>query len=120
MLLENTIPIDEICLKIKNMLTQCRQLQIVFAWSLDLIQLGQNNDETALKKQDELCIIFVPRGKRRISYFTDFQDFLGIFKDFRDFQGFQRFYGIFQGFRDFMGFSKDFRYFMRFRDFAWM
>jgi NADPH:quinone reductase-like Zn-dependent oxidoreductase len=59
MLLENTINIDDTCLKIKTMLSQCRQLHIIFASPLDLIQLGQNNDEAALKKQEEICIAFV-------------------------------------------------------------
>ncbi len=58
-LLEMTINIDDICLKIKTILTQYRQLHIVFAWSLDSIQLGQNNDEIALQKQEDLCIIFI-------------------------------------------------------------
>jgi NADPH:quinone reductase-like Zn-dependent oxidoreductase/NADP-dependent 3-hydroxy acid dehydrogenase YdfG len=59
MLLQDVINTDDIYLKIKAMLSQYKQLYIVFAWPLELIPLGQYKDETAFKKQEELCNIFI-------------------------------------------------------------
>ncbi len=58
-LLKDVSNVDDIYLKIKAMLLKYRQSHIVFAWPLELTPLGQHNDETILKKQEELCNIFV-------------------------------------------------------------
>ncbi|CAF1168806.1 unnamed protein product [Adineta ricciae] len=59
MLLQDDLNIEDICLKIKDMLAKYRQLHIVFTSPLELIALGQDSDEIVFKRQQELCNIFI-------------------------------------------------------------
>ncbi|CAF3905197.1 unnamed protein product [Rotaria sordida] len=59
-ILPDTVIIDHISSTIDIMLKQYKQLHIVFAWPLDVLQLGQNNNETTFVSHVEhLCYKFV-------------------------------------------------------------
>ncbi|CAF4651301.1 unnamed protein product [Rotaria sp. Silwood1] len=59
-ILQDTVTTDHISSTIDIMLKQHKQLHIIFAWPLDVLQLGQNNNETRFESHVEhLCYKFV-------------------------------------------------------------
>ncbi|CAF3958453.1 unnamed protein product, partial [Rotaria sordida] len=59
-ILPDSVIIDHISSTIDIMLKQYKQLHIVFAWPLDVLQLGQNNNETTFVSHVEhLCYKFI-------------------------------------------------------------
>ncbi|CAF3482496.1 unnamed protein product [Rotaria sp. Silwood1] len=59
-ILPDTVTMDRISSTIDAMLKQHKQLHIIFAWPLDILQLGQSSNETILESHvEQLCYKFV-------------------------------------------------------------